>query len=166
MARNKKGSIQDIAYFIGIVLAVSILFLFGYKITSSINDGLQASDSIDADGKAVSAQMTNLYPGVMDNSVLMIVIILMIGTIGLAMMIRVHPVFIIFFIIFLLALVIVSAIVSNVYIGLANADGMTQFAENMPIMTFVIGYLPWIVAIFGIILAIFMYKNYSEGQYG
>lgn len=166
MARNKKGSIQDIAYFIGIVLTISILFLFGYKIMSSVNDGFQASDQINDDGKNSFNRMTNLYPGVMDNSVLMVVIILMMGTLGLAVMIRVHPIFIIFFLVFLLALVIVSAICANVYIGIANTEGMTEFAENMPIMTFVICWLPWIVAIFGILLAIFMYKNYSENQYG
>jgi len=166
MAKNKRGSIQDIAYFIGIVLTISILFLFGYKIMSSVNDGFQASDQINDDGKDSFNRMTNLYPGVMDNSVLLIVAILMIGTLGLAALIRVHPIFIIFFVIFLLALVIVSAICANVYIGIASADGMTQFADNMPIMTFVICYLPWIIAIFGIILAIIMYKNYSENQLG
>ena len=166
MARNKKGSIQDIAYFIGMIIAISILFLFGYKMMSALNDGFQASDQITDDGKVAFERINSLYPGVMDNSILIVAAVLMIGTLGLAMMIRVHPIFIIFFMIFLIALVIVAAVCSNVYLGMANTEGMTEFAEGMPIMTFVVGYLPWIVAIFGIILAIFMYKNYSENNYG
>ncbi len=148
------------------MLIIGILLLVGYKVMSSVNDGFQASDAVNADGKDAFNRLTNQYPTVIDNSVLIILACLMIGTIGLALMIRVHPVFIIFFAIFLLILVIVSAVFSNIYINVANADGMTTFAENMPIMTFVICWLPWIIAILGIVLAIFMYKNYEEAQYG
>lgn len=166
MAHGKRGSIQDIGYVMIAILVISILFLVGYKVMGSINIGLQASDQLTDDGKDAANRITNIFPGAVDNSVLIILICLMVGTIALAAMVRIHPIFIVFFVIFLLVLVIVSASFSNIYINIANAEGMTEYAENMPIMTFTISYLPWIVAIFGIILAIFMYKNYSESQYG
>ena len=66
--QSKKGSVQDLLY-IGITLFVfALVILICFRISTSLNTEFQASDQIDSKGKAAHQQITNMYPGIIDNS--------------------------------------------------------------------------------------------------
>ena len=108
MVRNKKGSFQDIIYVLIAIIVITVGSLIAYKISYEINDKFQDSDLISSKGKTASNQVTNLYPTVVDNSFLLLVIGLSIVAIALAAMVRVHPVFFIFFILVLVILFLIN----------------------------------------------------------
>ena len=91
--QNKKGSVQDLLY-VGITLFVfAMVILICFRISTSLNTEFQASDDIDPYGKTAHQQITNLYPGIIDNSSLFVTVILSIGTLILAALVRIHPIF-------------------------------------------------------------------------
>ena len=78
--RSKKGSVQDLLY-VGITLfAFAMVILICFRISTSLNTEFQASDKVDTYGKAAHQQITNLYPGIIDNSFVFVTVILSIGT--------------------------------------------------------------------------------------
>jgi len=164
---NKKGSIQDLVM-IAIILGVfSFLILLGYRIYSEINTEFQSSSIINDQGKQASTTINNMFPGALDNSFLILTVGLGIVAISLAALVRVHPVFLVFFILMLAIIIFFCGIFSNIYEELANADAtMEALASDLTFSTHVMHYLPFIVGIFGGILAIVMYKAYREAQYG
>jgi len=165
---NKKGSGQDILY-VGIALvAFAIIIIIGYKVYYEIDAKFQSSDIIadkDAGGLARSASTTMLghFPGVIDNSFLFLTVGLCIGALILAAMVRVHPIFFVFYIILLSIIIFLCAVFSNIYQTIAGNSELTSLANNLLFTSQIMNTLPFIVGIFGSILAIVMYKAWSEG---
>ena len=165
--KGKKGSGQDIL-FVGIgLVAFAIIVMVGFKIYTEIDTKFQESDVLaaaDIDGKArsSSAQMLNIFPGAIDNSFLFLTIGLCIATLILAAMVRVHPIFLVFYIILLSIVIFLCAVFSNIYQTMAAEAEMTAIADSLMFTSLIMNTLPFIVGIFGTILAIVMYKAFQE----
>lgn len=167
MKRNKKGSIIDLVY-VGIILfSLSVMVLFGYLITDRFNTSIQANADVDANGKAASTALLAHYPGIIDNSFLLLTIGLCIVTLVLAALVRVHPIFLVLYIIALAFIIIICAALSNVYEEMSLNPELSSLAANMTFMNAVMTWLPLIIGVFGSLLAIVMYKSWREGtSYG
>jgi len=159
--KNKKGSLADISMIGVVLLFLSILLLVGFKVTSELNDRFQASPIPDAKGKASSAQLTDYYPGVIDNTFLFFAVGLAMVTLMLAAMVRVHPIFIPFFFIGLIVLIFLTGIFSNIYQEMAADSNLAGYAAELTFTTTLMENLPLIVGVFGILLMIVMYKLWS-----
>jgi len=162
--RNKKSSLLDLPMIGVYAFMIALVILIVYKINDEINTKFQASDDVTAKGKAAMTEVNNLYSGVLDNSFLLLVVGLCIVALALATMVRIHPVFFVFYVILLLIIIFLCAAFSNVYIKMAQQTEMTALAENLTFITHIMGALPWIVGVFGFVLAIVMYKSYQEAQ--
>lgn len=161
---RKKGSIQDLLFVAVVLLVFSVVIIVGYKINNELNIKFQATDKIDAEGKSAFDQINNLYPGVLDNSFLFLVVGLSIGALVLAAMVRIHPIFIAVFFIVLSIIVFLSAIFSNIYDKIATEPEMAALAANLTFTSQIMSTLPWIIAIFGSLLAIIMYRTYRMAE--
>lgn len=161
---NKKGSLQDIVYIGMVLLFLGITILLGFMMTSQINDYLQASDVVDANGKAASNTLTGYYPGVIDNTFLLLVGGLALVTLMLALMVRIHPIFIPLYFIGLVVVIFVSGIMSNIYQEMAAHAELVAYANQLTIISTVLNYLPLMVGIFGTVLMVIMYKVWSAGD--
>ena len=163
---NKKGSIQDLLY-VGITLfAFAMVILICFRISTSLNTEFQASDQIDSYGKIAHQKITNLYPGIIDNSFIFVTVILSIGTLILAAMVRIHPIFLPIYILAWIFVIFMCSIFSNAYQELAANADMVALAAQMTFMNQVMTTLPFIIGIVGALLAIVMYKAYRGDQYG
>lgn len=167
MKLNKKGSLNDLLGIGVILLFFGIVILFGYLFTSNINDKIQAMPQIaelnpEGQARAVTAQLTGYYPGVIDNMFLVLVVGLSIVTLVLAALVRIHPVFIPFFFIGLVLVIIFSGILSNVYQEMAANERLEPYATNLVFASNVLEFLPFIIGIIGIILMVVMYKTWQN----
>lgn len=160
--KNKKGSIQDLIYIIVVALVFSFFLLVGYKIVDSFNTKIQASSDVDTYGKTAVSQINNHFPGIMNNMFLFVIIGLGITTLVLASLIKTHPIFLVFFIIALILIIFFAAIYSNVYQTMASNSALSTQASAMTMPHYVMTYLPFIIGVFGILLAIVMYKTWSN----
>ena len=164
--RNKKGSMQDLLY-VGVGLfTLSLVILICFRISTSLNTEFQASDQIDPYGKTAHQQITNLYPGVVDNSFLFVTIVLSIGTLILAALVRIHPIFLPIYLLAWLFVIFLCAVFSNAYQEMVANPEFTALATQMTFMNQVMTTLPFIIGIVGAMLAIVMYKAYKGDQYG
>jgi hypothetical protein len=163
---NKKGSVQDLLY-VGITLFVfALVILIGFRISTSLNTEFQASDDVDAYGKAAHQQITNMYPGIIDNSFLFVTVILSLGTLIMAAMVRIHPIFLPIYLLAWLFVIFLCGVFSNAYSEMAANPDLSALAAQMTFMNQVMTTLPFIIGIVGALLAIVMYKAYKGEQYG
>jgi len=138
-----------------------MLVLIGYRIYAGIDDELQASSDVSAEGKAASSQIRAMYPGALDNASILLLTVLCIGTLALASLVRIHPIFILFFILLLAILIFFCAIWSNAYDEMATNAELATYAADLSNIHLVMTYLPLIVGVIGSILAIVMYKGWQ-----
>jgi len=163
---GKKGSIQDLIMIAVVLLVFSVVILIGFRLSSSMNEEIQASDKLDQRGKDSFASINNMFPGVVDNSFMFLLIGLSIGAIVLAAMVRIHPIFIALFIIVWVIIIFLSAVFSNIYQEMASNPQMADLAAQLTFTNQIMTTLPWIIAIIGGLLAIIMYKVYKNDMGG
>ena len=162
--RNKKGSLQDMLFVAAVLLATGMMILLGFKFMTELNTAIQDHDMVDAQGKASTLQLKNYYPGVIDNSFLMLAIGLCIVTIILAALVRVSPIFLALYIIALTFVIFICGAMSNIYQEMAANPQLVAEAAQLVFISNVLTYLPLIVGVVGSLLAIIMYKAWSSGN--
>ena len=156
--RNKKGSLLDIVLISIILTVFGVVLLVGFKVTSEINDQIQAHSGIPADAKTASSTLTGHYSGVLDNSFFILTIFVAIAALVLAALVRVHPIFIPIFVIALFILAFICGVLSNIYQEMAENTNLATQADQLTFTSNILEYLPIIVFIFGVILMIVIYK--------
>lgn len=161
MVQNKKGSLTDMFIICGVVLIFFVGLLTSFKISTEFNNQIQSSDIFPSESKDAGNDMVDLYSGTVDNSFLFLVIGLGIGTLILASMIAVHPIFMIPGIFVYLMLIFFSAITSNIYHEMATAEGFTTLANQLTFISTILTYFPWVIGFFGALLMIVMYNKYQ-----
>jgi len=162
--KDKKGSIQDLVFIFVSLVVVGISLLIIFKVSDSINSKMQASSEVNDRGKAAFTELNDMYPGVIDNSILLFMIGLCIVALVLAALVRFHPVFFVFYIIIWIIIIYLSGVFSNLYLAYANHADLVSVAERLTFTTNIIGYLPYIIGVIGFILAVVMYKNWQTAQ--
>jgi len=159
MLKNKKGSLADMAYIIVAVVFFAVGVLLVFSFTSQFNDRVQdLTGDTTTEAKAASQSMTEMYNTSIDNSVLFLLIALCVASIILAMLISVHPVFLIIYLIMLGFIVFFAGIGSNIYQTAAQNPQLAPYASQLIFTSHILTYLPIIIAIFGSILAIIIYR--------
>ncbi|KKN27130.1 hypothetical protein LCGC14_0867800 [marine sediment metagenome] len=162
--KNKKGSLQDLLVIMVLVVAFAVGTLIVYKVSDEINTKFQESTDITPQGKTAFSKINNMYPGVIDNSFLLLIIGLCIVALSLAMMVRVHPIFFVFFLIVFIIVIFLCGVFSNIYLEIANNEEMSDVAGNLKFITNIMGKLPLFIGILGFLLAGVMYKLRSMDQ--
>jgi hypothetical protein len=169
MKLNKKGSIQDLVFVGIIVLFFAVVVLIGFKVVSEFNSEIQSNSAIaqfdtGSHARAASTELTGHYTGVIDNTFLFFAIGLALATLMLAVMVRIHPIFIPFYFIGLVLIIFFSGIFSNIYQEMAATTQLATQADQLIFISNILEFLPFIVGIFGIILMVIMYKTWKDGQ--
>lgn len=159
---NNKGSLADIAFIGVVLLAFSMFVLIGFKISNEFNDKVQDMNEVPDAGKNAMANINSHFPGIMDNSALLLVIGLAVAAMFLAGMVRIHPVFFVFFILLLAIIVFICGIFSNIYTQMAANGEMVALAQQLVFTNQIMTYLPMLVGVLGFVLSIIMYKNWKQ----
>lgn len=164
--KNKKGTLQDIIFIIGVVVFFGVLILVAFKINDGITTQVNTMSGMAPEAITAANKMNSYFPGVIDNTFLLLTIGLGIVTLVLAGLVRVHPLFIGLFFIALILIIILAGIGSNVYQEMAEDPNLSPQANKLVIISNVMNFLPFIIGIFGTILMVVMYKNWSANRDG
>lgn len=162
--KNRKGDVQDLVFILGVIMVFALAILFSFKIMGEWNTEIQSRSDIPAVAKTANAQLLAVYPGVMDNAFLFLVVGMSLAALALAALVRIHPIFIPFYLIVMLATVILAAIMSNVYQEIGSNALLTAEVSQLTFVTYIMNYLPMTIAVFGTILMVVMYKNWRVEQ--
>ena len=139
-----------------------MVVLIGFKFSDELNSEIQGMSEIPDDAKASSKAMNALYPGVIDNSFLLLAVGLGIGTIVLAALVRISPIFLALYLIALVFIIFFCGILSNVYQEMAANEQLIGVADQLTFTTQILTYLPLIVGVIGSLLALIMYKSWRD----
>ena len=164
---GKKASLFDI-----VIIAVALTFfsmavLFGSKIAIEMQSKIadmpifqnEAPDAISETSRAL-----NNYEGSVNTGFFMLTIFLALITLGLAALVRIHPIFIPFFLLGLIFIIFLCGIFSNIYQTASSSTQLSDIAAQYNMMHLIMSYLPLIVGVFGFLLMIVMYKMWSIQQ--
>ena len=165
IGKSKKGSALDLILIGGILLAFAMLVLLGFKFMSEFNAQIQGDADIPAEAKATTAELEGYYPGVIDNSFLLLAIGLSLGALILAALVRISPIFIVLFIITLILIIFMCGVFSNIYQEMAENAQLQTEADQLIFISNIMEYLPLIIGIIGGLLSIIMYKSWNSAQF-
>jgi len=161
---NKRGSLLDMVFLVIGLLIFGSTVLIGFKVVSEWNDKIAGMDGMPAEAVASTAALKNHYTGVIDNSFLLLAIGMALAAFVLASLVRVHPIFLPFFLIALVFVIFFAGVFSNIYQGMAETTALSAEADELIFITNILTFLPFIVGILGSILAIVMFKLWSNSQ--
>lgn len=162
LRKSKKGGVTDLVYIMIVLVVFGAIVLFGFKFMSEVNTQFQASDIINQQGKDSTQAITNLFPNVIDNTFLFLMIGLCLITLVLAMLVVIHPVFFILYFVFLAIVIFVGGILSNIYQTMAANAQLVDVANQLTYISHILSYLPIIIGVFGFVLAVVMYRTYQH----
>jgi len=138
--------------------------LIGFKVVSEWNDQIATMDGMPATAIASTNALKNHYTGVVDNSFLLLAIGMALGAFVLASLVRVHPIFLPFFLIALVFVIFFAGVFSNIYQGMAANAALSAEADQLVFISNILTFLPFIVGILGSVLAVVMFKLWSNAQ--
>lgn len=155
---NKKGSITDIPFLIGGIFAVALVALLVSLVVIEFDDKVQDNTIFNTKAKTASTKMSDDLPNVMDGGIVFLFFSLSLISLVLASLVPIHPVFLIFYIFEWVILIWFGAGISNTYQKIIELNLMAEVASKYTFTTHFFHYFPYIIGIFGAILAIVMYK--------
>lgn len=158
LAFNKKGNmiIDSLTILVFIVL-FAIITIIIMPFFNDINNDIQNSTDMNNQSKEVVQDVYNTYPSIMDSGFILFFVLLWILVIVASFNIEAHPIFLVISIIALTFIVIVAALVTNVYEETIEDPDIITYQSSFPMTVFVMGHLPYfIIAVaFSILIALF-----------
>lgn len=161
---NKKGSMIDLLF---VIVALTIFggsILIGAALINNFNDKVQTDSLFPTASKTIVSDQTNQYTSSLNVGFLVLFGFMSIAVIAMAVLVRIPPIFLAFYLFFLVILVIMGAIGTNIFEAIAENSTISPYVGGFGFITSIMAYLPIIVGVFGSILAIVMYKMWSDGQ--
>jgi len=151
---NKKGSFDDIIILIIVALVLATTTIVCYMMLSKVNNAFQESPDIPPVAKTILSDNTNRYVALFDGVFLVVFIMLGIGSLLLASQINTNPVFMPISILLFIVMIILSAIIGNVYYDISHS---IDYSGTFTIIPFVMNHIVQIMLGLGFLLAVVMY---------
>lgn len=161
---NKKGSIDDLFFVMGFVVTIGLLSLIGFKVIGEFSDEVDKVDAFGQDSKTAVSEVESKFPGVIDNTFLLLTVGLCVAVLAMAALVRIHPVFFVFYIILMPTVIFLSGVFSGIYQEAAESAAFIEQAQQLTFMTNIITYLPIIIGVVGFIMAVLMYSAWKQDQ--
>ena len=160
---NKKGQLQDIAYFMVLIFSLVLMIIFARIILNKFNDALEDGGMQTTESREALVNMNVAFP-TFDNAILMIVILLSIGLIITSFFIPTHPIFLFINIFGIFFLCLLGMLLSNMYREMIlESPEMAEVYGDFTKINFIMNKLPWIAAILIFIVTIIQYSKFHSG---
>lgn len=161
---NKKGSLIDIIYIAVGLTFFSIIVLIGLNIAQGFEDNFDASPMATNQSKDIVDSTIVKYTNTIDNTFLFLTILMSLGVLILAALVRIHPIFIPIYFIGWILVIFLTGIFSNIYQAMAADANLAVTANELTFISGIMTTLPIIIGVIGIILMVVMYKLWDAGQ--
>lgn len=158
--KNKKGTVVDIAVLVAVIFAMAISTVVAFhvfdRMQSAMNDQNISQPAQDVLNNAQNEK------GIMDYSMLFVLLGLGLFAIITAFFIDTHPAFL-FISLFLVAIIIMlSAVMSNVYGSISVNSTLNQTFAEFPKTNFILNKLPFFAVIISAIVLFVMFAKYQQ----
>lgn len=149
-----KGTMFDILFIIIAFIALVMTLPIIYRFSTGLEEGLS-----DAGIETENMEKANASIAYLINSIPVVLLILAISSFVLAWKIPAHPILAPISFILLIIFVVLSAMATNVLYNFSTNTYMIGIFNQYPLLVHVMIYLPYFVAVFGVVLIIVQYSK-------
>ena len=161
--KDKKGSLIDIMYIGVALLFFAIVVVIGLQIATDFEENIDLNPLFDAgESRSAVENVRVKFTYTIDNTFLFLAIFMALGTLVLASLVLIHPMFIPFYFIGWVLVIYFSGILSNIYQTMAADPNLIDVASQLVFMGHILTALPILVGVVGILLMVVMYKLRSN----
>lgn len=159
---NKRGMMQDIAFWGIIVLIFSIMLVIGAKVNNELTDNYQASGA-SSTAKDIQKNVSDRYENIWDSAYLFFFFIFALSIVVVLYYVSSSPA--LFFVgIILLAIVIIPiGIIGNAFDTFQASDSVSAEADSMPIMGWLNSHILEIAIGVGLLGIILLFSRVGGG---
>lgn len=158
--RNKKGTIDDLPFILGVVFMMFLLGIIVYKVWDKFADE-NAFGKLSTEGKEVQDIVTyNTLPNI-DYWVAQVVFFGSLVILILAFLVRSHPIFIPIALVIIIILTFVTHALSDAAIGILNNPTFAQEKDALPITYFIMDKLEIIFLLISSMVLIVTYAFFG-----
>ena len=133
---SKKGQWIQLIFSVVFLLVLGIVFLSLTKVTGSLNDQIQASDSLDNSSKSSMQAHTSATPNVFDSSIAIILALIWLLCLALAYNSAGSPMLLAISLIIIVGLGFVGMILSNTWDSVAGSQDFSSTRQELAITGF------------------------------
>lgn len=159
---KKKASLLDNFFLVIILLVSATTIILVFTMFSKINDKIQESPDISIQGKEIMQNGNNKFVGLFDGLFLVVFVTMAIAAIIFASQINTSPLFFPLAIIMYILLIIVSAIVGNVFYKIVADPTLNPYALEFTIIPFFFNNIVKIMLGLAILMGIVMYARQQQ----
>ena len=160
---GKKGNaIIDGVTVVVLIVAFAICSVIGYMVSDNLNDDLQLDDTITTEAKDMNQGLHDKYSGLMDNLILMAFVLFIIFTVISAFMLDTHPIFFMVSVILLVAVLVVAALMANVYDDLMLDDDLAPYANEFTYTGWLMSHLLEVTIALVFIITIVLFIKFKQ----
>lgn len=167
--KSKKGDVATIVFIVFVLILSGIAMFVGHMILNKIipeveemyNDSYSEYGDSEIFQEAVSA--TNMF----DKVFFGLFVGFLIAMIVTSFFTPTHPIMIGIFMMVVMILVIVTAVLSNVWVEMSTNDIFTDTLVAFPITDVIMNYMPWFIGTIGLVSMVILYlrlRSDSEGM--
>jgi len=156
-----KGTVMDLVMIVVILFGLAIGVMLGHAVLTEFQDMTVVSNP-EINQTFVASGLTAIET--FNTSFIIIVIGLIASTLIGAYMINTNPALFIISLILLTIVGIVTVPFSNAFYEFSRNDALTNATNSMSTMVTVMDYLPEIIILMGVVLAIIIYAKYGRGE--
>ena len=153
-----KGSLFDMVIVMVVILITAITVILSSKILTGIQT-VTTNETLNQTILNQGATALHAY----DYGILFFVVAGFLSVVILAFMLRSHPAFLPVGIFVMVLLILLAAIVGNVYSVFVEQAEIVSTASSYPVTTQIFQNLPTIVLIFGAVIMIVIYSKMKDG---
>lgn len=158
---NKRGSsVLDFIFIVAILLSFGMVAVFGWQIWSSFDDTVQSSD-FGTQSKEISTGINDKFVKTWDTVALVTLILFVIGTLVAGFLLDTHPAFFIIGFILSAFVILIAAILGNVYSEFAAEGSISAYSSDFVIIPFIFEN---IVAILVGMVALLLIALYAKNR--
>lgn len=158
--KKKRGSMSDVIFIMISLFVLALFLLFVLFMTNQVFSGMTpAFENITAGSSAPLTTMTTIFSNSFNYLYLAFFFGLLIGLVVTAYLTPTHTVFFPIAVILLIALVMTSAIISNIYNSIATTSTLASTASTLNIVGWFMGNLPIIITVIGVIAMIVLFSK-------
>lgn len=157
-AFGKRGELSNIIFMGLFMFAIALIIVVCFYAFSQINAGFQASNTLTPQAKAASQDVIDKYPGMMDWTILFVMIGLFLVALVSSLIIIMHPALAILYFIGLVVVTFVMAVLSNAFQDVVANPAFTSTIAQLPMINSVMGWLPVFTFFFGLACMAVMFK--------
>lgn len=162
--KHKKGNvILDTIFFLVILFAVGLIFIIGHIVQSEVNIMVQNDTDLGPDAKETMQSNTDKYPILFDNGFLTIFILFWIMLLFASWHIDAHPIFFVITLILLIFVIVIGMTFGNSFQDITADADIQPYADDFPILNFIMGNLGIISVVIGFSVAIVMFGKMRGG---